>query len=87
MADRMLGNFHVEMAKFSQEVVTALAACSLVPWKASIDDKHEILMKALDGLPCYLLQVPAEWSADQASDEVVRRLEALLPTLLPSRDS
>ena len=32
MVDRMLGNFHIEMAGFSQQVVTGLAASSVLPW-------------------------------------------------------
>jgi hypothetical protein len=82
MVDRMLGNFQVEMAGFSQEVVTALAASSVLPWRQLVDDKADVLTKAIDGVPCHLLQVPAQWTADRASDEVVTVLEALLPTLL-----
>jgi hypothetical protein len=79
----MMGNFHVEMARFSQEMVTAMAATSFVPWRTHVQDKCDVLQKAIDGLPCHLLQVPAEWSADRASDEVVDVLEELLPPLLP----
>lgn len=82
MVDRMLGNFHVEMAGFSQEVVTALAASSMLSWRQFADDKGDVLSKALDGVPCYLLQVPAQWTADRASDEVVTVLDGLLPSLL-----
>jgi hypothetical protein len=82
MVDRMLGNFHVEMPGFSQQVVTALAASSVLPWRQFADDKGDVLSKAVDGVPCYLLQVPARWSADQASDEVVTVLDGLLPSLL-----
>ena len=35
MVDRMLGNFHIEMASFSQQVVTGLAASSVLPWTRS----------------------------------------------------
>lgn len=83
MVDRMMGNFHVEMAQFSQSMVTAMAATSLVPWRSHVQDKSDVLHKAIDGLPCHLLQVPAEWSADRASDEVVEVLDTLLPPLLP----
>jgi hypothetical protein len=83
MVDRMMGNFHVEMARFSQEMVTAMAATSFLPWRSHVQDKCDVLQKAIDGLPCHLLQVPAEWSADRASDEVVDVLEELLPPLLP----
>ena len=85
MVDRMLGNFHVEMAGFSQELVTGMAAASMLPWRQLVNDKSDILSKSLDGIPCHLLQVPRDLSADQASDAVVRELEQLLPALLEER--
>jgi hypothetical protein len=82
MIDRMIGNFHIEMAGFSQRVVTGLAATSVVPWREHFAAKGVVLSKALDGLPCHLLQVPAAYSADEASDDIVRHLEELLPAVL-----
>ncbi|BAS11677.1 hypothetical protein AHiyo4_50990 [Arthrobacter sp. Hiyo4] len=41
-----------------------------------------MLSKALDGRPCHLLQVPAAYTADEASDDIVRYLEELLPSVL-----
>jgi hypothetical protein len=82
MVDRMIGNFHIEMAGFSQRVVTGLAATSVVPWREHFAAKGLVLSKALDGRPCYLLQVPAAYTADEASDDIVRHLEQLLPSVL-----
>ena len=82
MVDRMLGNFHMEMAGFSQEVVAGLAATSLLSWRQHVNEKADVLVKALAGIPCYLLQVPAEFSPDRASDEVVRVLEEVMPALM-----
>jgi len=82
MVDRMMGNFHVEMARFSQEMVTGMAAASFIPWRGLVQDKCDVLHKAIGGIPCRLLQLPAEWSADRASDEAVSVLEELLPPLL-----
>ena len=82
MVDRMLGNFHIEMAGFSQRVVTGLAATSVVPWREHFAAKGLVLSKALDGRPCHLLQVPAAYTADEASDDIVRYLEELLPSVL-----
>jgi len=82
MVDRMIGNFHIEMAGFSQRVVTGLAATSVVPWREHFASKGLVLSKALDGRPCHLLQVPAAYSADQASDDIVRHLDELLPSVL-----
>ncbi|MGN7201899.1 hypothetical protein [Arthrobacter sp. SAFR-044] len=82
MVDRMIGNFHIEMAGFSQRVVTGLAATSVLPWREHFAAKGLVLNKALDGRPCHLLQVPEAYSADQASDDIVRHLEELLPSVL-----
>ncbi|MHC6229011.1 hypothetical protein ACX5I6_04495 [Arthrobacter sp. MMS24-T111] len=82
MVDRMIGNFHIEMAGFSQRVVTGLAATSVLPWREHFASKGLVLSKALDGRPCHLLQVPAAYSADEASDDIVRHLEELLPSVL-----
>jgi hypothetical protein len=78
----MIGNFHIEMAGFSQQVVTGLAATSVVPWREHFAAKGLVLSKALDGRPCHLLQVPSAYSADEASDDIVRHLEQLLPSVL-----
>jgi hypothetical protein len=83
MVDRMMGNFHIEMAGFSQHVVTGMAATSVIPWSAHVDDKGDLLTKALDGRPCHVLQVPSVYSADEASDVIVGFLEKLVPELLP----
>ncbi|CAN7397902.1 hypothetical protein LJR013_002482 [Pseudarthrobacter oxydans] len=82
MVDRMIGNFHIEMAGFSQQVVTGLAATSVVPWREHFAAKGVVLSKALDGRPCHLLQVPSAYAADEASDDIVRHLEQLLPSVL-----
>ncbi|WP_258804061.1 hypothetical protein [Pseudarthrobacter sp. NS4] len=82
MVDRMIGNFHIEMAGFSQHVVTGLAATSVVPWREHFAAKGVVLNKALDGRPCHLLQVPSAFTADEASDDIVRFLEELLPSVL-----
>ncbi|MHA7239981.1 hypothetical protein [Arthrobacter sp. TMS1-12-1] len=85
MVDRMIGNFHIEMAGFSQQVVTGLAATSVVPWREHFTAKGDVLSKALEGQPCHLLQVPAAYTADEASDDIVRYLEELLPSVLDER--
>jgi len=84
MVDRMLGNFHIEMPSFSQEVGAALGAASIEPLRELFEEKATVLTKALDGRPCRLLQVPSSYSPDQASDEVVRFLDALLPDVVDS---
>jgi GT2 family glycosyltransferase len=82
MVDRMLGNFHIEMAEFSQQIVTGLAASSVLPWSRWVEDKATVLLKALDGRPCHLLQVPSVYTPDEASDDIVEFLEELLPSFV-----
>jgi hypothetical protein len=82
MVDRMMGNFHVEMAAFSQRVVTGFAASSVIPWRTHVSDKADTMTKALDGRPAYLLQVPSVYSADEASDVIVKFLGELVPSVL-----
>ena len=87
MVDRVIGNFHLEMPGFSQTLVTAMAATSMTTWRDLVAGKSDVLAKGLDGLPCYLLQVPSRLSADQASDEVVTVLDELVPSLLGAEAS
>lgn len=83
MADRLMGNFHIEMASFSQQVVTSLAATNMVSWRDHTEAKLKVLDKGLEGIPCFLLQVPVNMSADDASDDVVRVMDRLLADLVP----
>jgi hypothetical protein len=75
MVARMVGNFQAEMTRHSQEVITALGTTSLVPVERTFGDKAAIIDRALEGKPLFLLQIPKAWSADQASDVIVARLQ------------
>jgi hypothetical protein len=81
MVSRMIGNFHAEIARQSQEVVTALGAAGLVPIERTFGDKAAVLRAALADKPTYLLQVPQAFPPDQASDVIVAQLEELLERL------
>ena len=83
MVDRMIGNFHIEMAGFSQRLVTALGAASLAPLPQHFQDKANVLEKALAGTPCYVLRVPTVYDADTASNDIVSVLDDLLPAVTP----
>lgn len=85
MVDRILGNFHIEMAGFSQHVVTALGATSLLSTAEIFEQKAAVLTKALDGRPCYLLQVPSVYSADLASDDIVASVAELVASADPAQ--
>lgn len=84
MVDRMIGNFHIEMAGFSQHVVAAMGASNLVPTPRHFQEKAAVLNRALDGVPCMVLRVPRVYSADTASDDIVAVLSDLLPTIMPA---
>jgi len=78
MVDRMIGNFHIEMAGFSQHVVAGLGASSVLSARRYFGDKADVLERALDGIPCHVLRVPRVLSADQASDDIVAQLRHLV---------
>jgi hypothetical protein len=78
MVDRMIGNFHIELPSHSQAMFAALGACNLLPQRRHFEEKANILEKALDGIPTYLMQVPASDSPDVASDAIVESLFGVL---------
>lgn len=87
MVDRMIGNFHIEMAGFSQHLVASLGAASVIPQRRFFVDKADVIARALDGCPCYVLRVPEVLSADQASDDIVTHIETLLNDVVPAERS
>ena len=84
MVDRMIGNFHIEMSGFSQHVVAALGASSVISQRQFFGEKAEVLARALAGRPCHILRVPQVYSADEASDDIVGHLDELVSDLIPS---
>lgn len=78
MVSRVVGNFHAEMAQHSRDVLTALGATGHVPIERFHASKGEIVGKGLSGVPCYELRVPADWSADRASDNIVSTILELV---------
>ncbi|MPV88094.1 hypothetical protein GB882_05390 [Georgenia ruanii] len=78
MASRMVGNFHIEMPGHSQGLVTALGATSVLPLDEYFSRKAAVIRSALDGVPTYLMQVPAAMSPDEASDSIVAHVRELL---------
>ena len=74
----MVGNFNAELSGPSRNVITALGATGLMPLEQLYDGKARVFSKGVAGKPAFLLRVPAEWSADRASDDMVAHLfEAL----------
>lgn len=71
MVSRIIGNFHCEMSAHSRDVVTALGATGLVPIDQLFAEKADVLVRALNGKPTFLLRVPVTFSADRASDVIV----------------
>jgi hypothetical protein len=74
MVDRLVGNFYSELPVHAHAVLMALTATGMVPMHRSQGAKAAVVESALAGVPCYLLQVPAAWSADRASDEISAHL-------------
>jgi hypothetical protein len=78
MVSRLVGNFHSEITRHSQEVLTAMAATGLISLEGFFGEKADVLRTALAGVPVYLLRVPKPWSADKASDRIVEHVLAVL---------
>jgi hypothetical protein len=74
MASRMLGNWHIEMARHSRDVLTSLGASGVLSLDEIFSRKARILRAALAPCRTALLQVPSAMSADEASDAIVARL-------------
>jgi hypothetical protein len=81
MVSRMIGNFHAEITRHSQQVITALAASGLVPIEQTFGEKAAVLRAALEGKPAFLLQVPQSFSPDRASDAIVEELQGTIDRL------
>ena len=78
MVSRLVGNFHSEITRHSQEVFTALAATGLIALEDFFSQKAAVLTEALADTPVYLLRVPRAWSADKASDHIVEHVLRVL---------
>lgn len=78
MVSRLIGNFHAEVTRHSQDVMTALGAVGLLPLEETFRLKAEVLASSLAGIPAFLLRVPRLMSADQASDSIVEQLQRAL---------
>ncbi|MCU1548354.1 MAG: hypothetical protein JWO29_1305 [Arthrobacter sp.] len=78
MTSRIVGNFHSELPVVSRRLVEALGATSLVPLEDHFGQKAAVVRRALEGVPCWLLRLPATWSADQASDFVANLVRSKL---------
>jgi hypothetical protein len=74
MSARMLGNWHIEMARHSRDVLTALGASNVLSLDEIFGRKASILRAALAPCRTALMQVPSAMSADEASDAIVARL-------------
>jgi hypothetical protein len=86
LAARLLGNWHIEMARHSRDVLTALGASGVVPLDQIFARKAAILRSAVQNAQISLMQVPVAMSADVASDEIVARLRADVAGLPPASD-
>jgi hypothetical protein len=83
MADRIIGNFHFELAGPSRALLDSLTATGMVPLDRYLGRKREIITSAIRGCPTYLLRIPVTYTADQASDDLVRQLQTLTGDLRP----
>lgn len=80
LVSRMVGNFYAELSGHSRDVITALGATGFIPLEQLFHSKAQAFSKAVAGKPAFLLRVPAVWSADRASDDIVTYLFRALET-------
>jgi hypothetical protein len=66
------------VTRHSKMVLAALAASGLEPMEDIFGQKADVLNHALEGKPTFLFQVPKVYSADQASDAIVEKLQELM---------
>ena len=78
LASRMLGNFHIELPRQSQQLLTAMGATGLLPLDRFVSQKSAVLRAALEGVPTYLMQVPSAMSPDAASDAILASVQRVL---------
>ncbi len=78
MTSRIVGNFHSELPMVSRRLVEALGATSLVPLEEHFGKKAAVVRRAMEDVPCWLLRLPATWTADQTSDFVANLVRSKL---------
>ena len=78
MAGRIVGNFHTELPTVSRRLIEALGATGLVPLETYFAEKSAVVARALRGVPCHVLKLPAKWSADQASNVVTATVRGVI---------
>jgi hypothetical protein len=78
MTARLTGNFYAEAPEPSKEIIAALGATGMVPLAAVFAEKDAVIASGLGDLPCRLMRVPREISADQASDVIVEHLAKVM---------
>lgn len=78
MAGRIVGNFHSELPLVSRRLIEALGATGLVPLDEHFSAKTSLVASALGDVPCFLLRLPASWSADRTSDHVTAVVASML---------
>jgi hypothetical protein len=80
LVSRMVGQFYADILDESQSVISALASTGLLPLDEALREKAEVLRCALEGVPAYLLRLPANLSRDETSDVVVEQVLSVLGT-------
>lgn len=82
MVQRLLGDFTIELPRFSRDVIAGLVATSHLSLGPFLEEKARVLDASLAEAPCFAVQVPSVYGPDIACDEIVRVVEDLLRTLV-----
>jgi len=78
MASRMVGDFFAELPRGARDLQAMLAAAGLLAIDELLARKGEILRKAFEDVPCFLLRMPERMRAEEASEAIAIRVEQLL---------
>jgi glycosyltransferase involved in cell wall biosynthesis len=78
MASRLVGDFFAELPRGARDLQAMLAAAGLLAIDELLARKGAILRKALEDVPCFLLQMPERMRAEEAAEAIATRVEQLL---------
>jgi hypothetical protein len=78
MASRLVGDFLAGLPRGARELQVALAAHGLIAIDDLLSAKAEVLRRALEDVPCYLLCVPEQMAASDSAEAIADQVERLL---------
>lgn len=78
MTSRVVGNFHAGLPAVSRRLIEALGATGIVPLEDHFGQKAAVARRALSGVPCFQLRMPASWPAERTSKYIAELVSSKL---------